>query len=608
MCGIMAYTGARPAVPLLLEGLRRLEYRGYDSAGLATVDGGRLHLRRCAGHVAELAGLLRRRPAPGCHGIGHTRWATHGRATEGNSHPQLGGDGEIAVVHNGVIENHRELRRLLEARGYVFRSETDTEILAHLIASCLEGDLVQAVGRAAPLLRGRSALAVVSARVPELIVGACLGCPLVLGIGQSEGFLASDAAALPEEAAREGHLEEGQLCVLTPHFWQILDCNQLPVKVRVEPRARCRRDEVSQFGRPHTLAEIHEQPRVIENALAGRINLKEATACFPDLGLCPRILGHSRRLVLVGCGTSYHAALLGKYLIEEFARIPAEADHASEFRYRDPPLDGDTLVVALTQSGETADTLAALVEARRHGCPTLALCNVPGSAASRAADGFLDLRAGAEVGVASTKAFTAQVVALSLLAILLGRLRRLSAERALAVLAELQALPALVTRILADQAGPWRAAERLSGSGHVLYLGRQHQYPLALEGALKLKELSYLAAQGYPAGELKHGPLALVDGQTPSVFLVPRGAAFAKTMSNLEEVKARGGPVIAVVTEGDDEVAARTDEVLPIPETAECLQPLLSVVPLQLLAYHTACLCGCNVDRPRNLAKSVTVE
>jgi glutamine---fructose-6-phosphate transaminase (isomerizing) len=606
VCGVIAYTGRREAAPLLLDGLRRLEYRGYDSAGLATVDDGQIHLRKCAGHVASLADLLQSRPAPGCHGVGHTRWATHGGATEHNAHPHLGGRGTVAVVHNGVIENFRALRRELEAKGFTFVSDTDSEIIAHLIADLFVSDLAAAVRKAVERLQGSFALAVLSALTPGLVVGACRGSPLMLGVGPGETFLSSDPAALPESVDGVLSLEDHQLCLLRPDDWAVLDRGGMPVGChllgRDNDRSVCRDGDHGH----RTLSEIQEQPRVIEDALRGRCDTDRGEVQFE--GLSPRLLERARRLILIGCGTSYHAALLGKYLIEEFARVPAEADHASEFRYRDPPLDEGAVVVALTQSGETADTLAALAEARRQRCPTLALCNVPGSAACRIADAVVDLRAGPETGVASTKAFTAQVVALTLLAVVLGRPRGLPASRAATALHGLEALPGVVRQALNCRERTRHIAARLAGARHVFYLGRRHLYPLALEGALKFKELTYVPAQGYPAGEMKHGPIALVDEDTPSVFLMPRGSIFDKVMSNLEEVKARGGPVIAIACEGDEEVTARADEVIFVPEVPEYLQPLVTVVPLQLLAYHAAILRGCDVDKPRNLAKSVTVE
>jgi glucosamine--fructose-6-phosphate aminotransferase (isomerizing) len=602
VCGIIAYTGCREAVPLLLEGLRKLEYRGYDSAGLATIDAGRLHLRKCVGRVGALAELIQSQPAPGVQGVGHTRWATHGRATLANAHPQVGGLGDVAVVHNGLIENHRVLRRELKEKGYCFHSDTDTEVVAHLIADLFEGDLCETVRRALERVRGTYALAVVSSRAPGLVVGASLGMPLAIGIGAGETFLGSDPASWPESVTGLVHLEDSQVCGITAETWQILGGEHAYIRGHFRLDKHVLHDLDAPERGHATLEEIHEQPVVIEAALRGRLDESGS-----DLGLPRGLFEEMQRLVLVGCGTSYHAALLGKYLIESFARLPVEVDHASEFRYRDAVLGQEDVVVALSQSGETADILAALAEARQRGCRTLAVGNVPGSTAGRLADCFVELRAGPEVGVASTKAFAAQVVALTLLALQLGK-GRLSANQVERVCAALQALPDQIRRTLDCQEWVRRLTLRFADARAVFFLGRKFLHPVALEGALKLKELAYLPAQGYPAGELKHGPLALVDAQTLSIFLMPRGPLSDRLLCNLEEVKARGGPVVAVASAEDEEVAAAADEVIIVPDVPDYLQPLVTVVPLQLLAYHAALLRGCDVDRPRNLAKCVTVE
>jgi glucosamine--fructose-6-phosphate aminotransferase (isomerizing) len=608
MCGIIGYVGRREAEPLLVDGLRRLEYRGYDSAGLATLTGPRLHVRKRAGRINELVRYLRERPAPGCVGISHTRWATHGPANDTNAHPHLSSDGRVAVVHNGVIENHTLLRRQLQAAGVVFRSDTDSEVIAQLIARHLDGDLVQAVCTVLPMLKGTYGLAVVSPDDPDLVVGARLGSPLVLGVGRGEHFLASDPAALAGQTDRVVYLQDHQLCTLRRGEWHILDRELSPVEAAVQ-QINWEAGEADKGAFEHyMLKEIHEQPEALENALRGRLSWDEASAHFGGLNLDNRQLRSAERIILTACGTSYHAALVGEYLIEEFARIPVEVEYASEFRYRNPPIDRNTVVIAISQSGETADTLAALRESKRKGHPALAICNVVGSTIAREADGGIYLHAGPEIGVASTKAFTSQVLTLALLALHLGRLRHLSCLEGSRLLGELQTLPEVVRRTLACDADACRIAERFVDARNVLYLGRQYLFPVALEGALKLKEISYLHAEGYPAGEMKHGPIALVDQETPSLFLVPRGPVYEKSMSNLEEIRARGGPVIAVVTEGDEEVAARVDEVLGVPDVPEYLQPLVTVIPLQLLAYHIARLRGCDVDKPRNLAKSVTVE
>jgi glucosamine--fructose-6-phosphate aminotransferase (isomerizing) len=608
MCGIVGYIGQREAEPILVEGLRRLEYRGYDSAGLATLTGTQLHVRKRAGRIADLCEYLAQRPAPGCHGISHTRWATHGAANDRNAHPHLGGNDLVAVVHNGVIENYASLKRQLQDEGVVFQSDTDTEVIAQLIAQDLNGDLVEAVRKALLRLKGTYGLAVMSSQHPDLIVGARQGSPLVLGIGEGENFLASDAMALVNHTERVVFLQDNQMCVLAPDSWHILDQDQVKVDARIQQidweTGDADRGEFDHY----MLKEIYEQPEALENALRGRLSESDQSAHFGGLNLTSQQLRRADRFILTACGTSYHAALVGEYLFEEFARLPVEVEYASEFRYRNPPIDRNTIVLVLTQSGETADTLAALRESKRKGHPTLALCNVVGSTIARECDGGVYLHAGPEIGVASTKAFTSQVAVLTLLALYLGRMRHLSSLQGGRMLEELQAMPDMIRRTLGCHDAVKRIAEKYYGTNNCLYLGRQYLYPVALEGALKLKEISYIHAEGYPAAEMKHGPIALVDHETPSVFLIPRGAVFDKVMSNLEEIKARGGPVIAVACEGDEEVAERADEVIYVPEVADYLQPLVAAVPLQLLAYHIALLRGCDVDKPRNLAKSVTVE
>ena len=608
MCGIFAYVGRREAEPLLVEGLRRLEYRGYDSAGLATLTGQHLHVRRRAGRIANLSAYLRERPAPGCHGISHTRWATHGPAIERNAHPHLGGDGLVAVVHNGVIDNYATLRRTLEGEGVSFHSDTDTEVIAQLIARNLDGDLVEAVRKTLVELKGTYGLAVISPANPELIVGARLGSPLVLGIGQGEHFLASDPAALVGNTNKAVYLQDNQLCVLTGDSCHILDRDWAPVAMDVQGIDWEAEDADKGDFEHYMLKEIYEQPACLENTMRGRLDDADGSARFGGLNLSPRQLRRAERLILTACGTSYHAALVGEYLFEELAQIPVEVEYASEFRYRNPPINGNTIVIAITQSGETADTLAAVRESKRKGHPTLALCNVVGSTIAREADGGVYLHAGPEIGVASTKAFTSQVMVLTLLALHLGRMRHLSSLQGARILHELRAMPDALRAALGCEDRVRRIAERFAHVKNLFYLGRHRLYPVALEGALKLKEISYIHAAGYPAAEMKHGPIALIDRDTPSVFLCTRGALYEKVMSNLEEIKSRGGPIIAVANEGDEEAAARADEVIYVPAVPDYLQPLVAVVPLQMLAYHIALLRGCDVDKPRNLAKSVTVE
>ncbi len=608
MCGIVGYVGKREAAPILLEGLQRLEYRGYDSAGIATVSGTNMRLRKCAGRIANLANLLTRQPAPGFSGISHTRWATHGGATDANAHPHLGGDGSIAVVHNGVIENYDILKRQLQERGYLFRSQTDTEVIAHLIASYLKDDLIEALRKALPHLKGTYGLAVVSPRFPGLVVGARLGSPLVLGIGDQEVFLASDPSALVGYSQRVVYLSDHQMCVLSNEDWKVLDIESQPVSAEIhhldwEPADTDKRD-YEHF----MLKEIFEQPEVLERAMAGRLNLEEATAHFGGLNVTSGELRQVDRVIMTACGTSYHAALIGESLFEQFARIPVEVEYASEFRYRNSPVDKNTIILGVTQSGETADTLAALRESKRKGQRTLALCNVVGSTIAREADGGVYLHAGPEIGVASTKAFTAQVTVLALLALYLGRMRHLSHAAGARIIGELRAMPDIMRQTLQCHEDVKRVAAKYCNVTNMLYLGRQYLFPVALEGALKLKEISYIHAEGYPAAEMKHGPIALVDSQTPSVFLAPHGAVYDKVMSNLEEIKARGGPVIAIACENDEHVEAKADDIIHVPRVPDYLQPLVVSVPLQLLAYHIALLRGCDIDKPRNLAKSVTVE
>jgi glutamine---fructose-6-phosphate transaminase (isomerizing) len=610
MCGIVGFTGRREASPILLEGLRRLEYRGYDSAGLVTSTGKELHLRKRAGRLGELAKNLAAHPAPGCHGISHTRWATHGGATDRNAHPHLDSTGAIAVVHNGVIENFAMLKGQLQSAGVHFRSETDTEVLAHLIGRYYDGDLAAAVRQALSLVKGTYGIAAMCKQEPGVLVGARLGSPLVVGIGGGGTYLASDANALAGFADKVVYLTDRQICTLNGDDWEIRDQDLLPVSAPVHDIAHFLADGDAEKGdfAHFMLKEIYEQPETLANAMRGRLDDDNATAHFGGLNLSPQQLRQIDRVIMTACGTSYHAGLVGEYLFEEFARIPVEVEYASEFRYRNPPIDRDTVMLAITQSGETADTLAALRESKRMGHTTLAICNAVGSSIAREADGGVYLHAGPEVGVASTKAFTSQCAVLAMLALYFGRTRHLSSLQGARIIEELRILPEQVRRTLGCHDEVKRVAAKYAGAKNVLYLGRQYLYPTALEGALKLKEISYIHAEGYPAAEMKHGPIALVDAETPSVFLVPRGYAFDKVMSNMQEIKARGGPVIAIANEGDTDVAALADDVISIPDVPEYLQPIVAAIPLQLLAYEIAVLCGCDVDKPRNLAKSVTVE
>ncbi|HQR05964.1 MAG TPA: glutamine--fructose-6-phosphate transaminase (isomerizing) [Gemmatales bacterium] len=609
MCGIVGYTGFREAENILVEGLRRLEYRGYDSAGVVTQTGPTLHLRKKAGRIANLASHLVDQPSPGTTGLSHTRWATHGGVNDTNAHPHLGGhDGMLAVVHNGVIDNYMALKAQLKELGYTFKSDTDTEVVAHLIAHHYEGDLVAAIRKVIPLLKGTYGLAVVSKRDPGLIVGARLGSPLVLGVGEGEAFLASDPSALLGYTKRVVYLTDGQLCALTPENYRIFDRDELPAEINIE-EIDWKPEDAEKGSFPHyMLKEIYEQPESLQAAMRGRLDSDAMTAHFGGLNLDPQKLRQIERVILTACGTSYHSGLVAEYLFEEFARLPVEVEYASEFRYRNPPIDRNTIMFSITQSGETADTLAAMRESKRMGHPTLSICNVVGSTIAREADGGVYLHAGPEIGVASTKAFTSQVAVLTMLGLLFGRMRHLSYTQGERIVNELKQLPDQVRRAMQCHQRVKEVAAKYAHVRNVLYLGRQYLYPVALEGALKLKEISYIHAEGYPAAEMKHGPIALVDADTPSVFLMPRGSVFDKVMSNLEEIKARGGPIIAIASENDDDVAHRADDVIYVPDVPEYLQPIVVAIPLQLLAYEIALLRGCDVDKPRNLAKSVTVE
>ncbi len=619
MCGIVGYVGRQTAAPILLAGLRRLEYRGYDSAGVATWHEGRIEVRKCRGKIdAGLAPLLESAPPPGCLGVGHTRWATHGPPTDANAHPHGDASGRLAVVHNGVIENHEALKARLLAAGHTFRSDTDTEVLAHLIGVHYEHPelaarpaaerLVRALERALAEVQGTYGLAVICTETPGLLIGARRGSPLILGLGEGENFLASDTTAIVAHTRQVVYLEDGDLATLTADHFQVTNLGRRSAAVQVS-RIEFTPEAAERGGFPHfMLKEIFEQPATIAAALRGRLDAAEATARFGGLNMSPAELRAVDRIVITACGTSWHAGLVGEHYLESLAHLPVEVEYASEFRYRNPPLDKNTLVLVITQSGETADTLAALREARRRGHRVLALCNVVGSTIAREADGGIYLHAGPEIGVASTKAFTSQVTVLLLFALFMGRLRMLSPARGQALLRALEEAPALARKVLELDPQVRELAARYADRRDFYFLGRQLGFPVALEGALKLKEISYLHAEAYPAAEMKHGPIALMDEASPCVFLAPRGFLYEKILGNIEEVRARGAPVIALGTEGDSTLASKAAAVLPLPAADELLFPLLSVIPLQLLAYHIAVRRGCDVDKPRNLAKSVTVE
>jgi len=629
MCGIVGYVGPRKAADFLLEGLRRLEYRGYDSAGLVTMGSGHeFTLVKTAGRIEALADRLAVTPAPGQIGIGHTRWATHGSPTDENAHPHFGGDSDVAIVHNGVIENYRALKDRLESEGYQFQSATDSEVIAHLIASCLRkqipsewngsmarrlaeaeyAPLLSAVNSALSCLRGTYGLAILFRDVPDVLIAARLGSPLVVGVGHDEHFVASDASPLVGYTDEIIYLADHEMALVTENRLRILHRDRGEVVHHVQ-RLELESRSLELDGYAHyMLKEIHEQPEALRNAMRGRLDVDNATAKFGGLNLRAPELRGIERFLLTACGTSWHAALVGEYMIEQLARIPVEVEYASELRYRNPPLDRNTLVFAITQSGETADTLAAMREMKRQGHLTLAICNVVGSSIAQESDGGAYLHAGPEIGVASTKAFTSQCLVLALLALHFGRMRHLSFAQGMEIIEQLRRLPEQVEQALATDADAKRIAEKYYQCDNFLYLGRQFNFPTALEGALKLKEISYIHAEGYPAAEMKHGPIALVDERTPSVFLTPHGVVFDKVLANLEEIKARGGPVIAVTCEGGSRAVDLADDVIQVPSAPEFLQPIVTSIPLQLLAYHIAVLRGCDVDKPRNLAKSVTVE
>ncbi|NJD09989.1 MAG: glutamine--fructose-6-phosphate transaminase (isomerizing) [Gemmatimonadetes bacterium] len=611
MCGIVGYVGDRPAVPLLLEGLRRLEYRGYDSAGISILDGQGMLTRKAVGKIAELERLVGNCEAPGGSvGIAHTRWATHGAPTEANAHPHLSCGDDIAVVHNGIIENAPTLRKQLEALGHTFRSETDTEVVAHLIEEAYQGNLEEAVREALHQVEGAYGLAIVSSREPQKIVAARKGSPLLVGVGeQGEYYVASDVAAVLAQTRSVVYLEDGEMAVLAPGGYEVMSLAGHAVEREVRTIA-WDLDAIEKGGHPHfMLKEIFEQPHTIRQAFRGRILLEDGTVKFGGLNLEDRELAAFDRIIISACGTSWHSALIGEYMLEEICRIPVDVEYASEFRYRKPIADERTLMLVISQSGETADTLAAMREARALGATVLGIVNVVGSTIAREAQGGIYLHAGPEIGVASTKAFTSQVVALLLFTVRMGRLRgALSAAQGRAILEELQRIPEQVEQVLELNDALHELARTYRSATNFLYLGRGYNFPTALEGALKLKEISYIHAEGLPAAEMKHGPIALIDENMPVVVVAPRDAVYSKVLSNIQEVKARRGRIIAVVTDGDTEIARLVDHLIPVPPTSDMLAPILCTIPLQLLAYHIAVLRGCDVDMPRNLAKSVTVE
>ncbi len=617
MCGIVGYIGNRRAVPIILDGLRRLEYRGYDSAGIAVLNGdNHLSIRRASGKLRNLEDAIRLNPMDGPYGIGHTRWATHGRPTEENAHPHRDCTGDIVVVHNGIVENYLQLKHQLQLEGHKFVTETDTEVIAHLVEKYNEGNLEDAVRRAVRELRGVFALSVIASSDPNKIVAARMGPPVVIGLGDGEYFVASDVPAILSHTRDMFFLGDGDIAVLTPDGVHLTDFNGRPIKRQV---THILWDPImaEKGGYKHfMLKEIFEQPRAVRDTVLGRVGQETGRVFIDEMDINPKVFKEFNSLKIIACGTSWHAALAGKFMIEKLARIPVEVDYGSEFRYRDPIVSSDMLTVVISQSGETADTIAAQREAKQHGSKTLAICNVVGSMITREASGTLMTHAGPEIGVASTKAFTSQLTALFILAMYLGQVREtLTAEQSACLVQELLRVPGKLETVLSHEGIYDELVKKLFRATDFLFLGRGIHFPIALEGALKLKEISYIHAEGYPAGEMKHGPNALIDETLPVVVLVTRDEQdpasrlrYEKTLSNIQEVTARSGRVIAVATEGDNTIGTLVEHVIHIPPVIELLSPLIEIIPLQLLAYYIAVRRGCDVDQPRNLAKSVTVE
>ena len=608
MCGIVGYIGQNEALPILVGGLKKLEYRGYDSSGVALIEDGKIETVRASGKIAALEDKLKNKPLHGHIGIAHTRWATHGAPTEQNAHPHQSFDGKISIVHNGIIENYAILKKKLQTEGVEFKSETDTEVVAHLIARYYKGNLKEAVLKAISKIEGTFGLAVICKEEPGTMIGARRGSPLILGIGQNEFYLASDVSAIIMHTQKVVYLDDNDIVEIKEDGYNLLNTNSQPVQHEVQD-VEFDADAIAKGGFAHfMLKEIFEQPEVLRNTMRGRLLQAEGNAKLAGLDTNIRELRNINRIIITACGTSYYAGMVGEYMIEDLAGVPVEVEYASEFRYRNPIIKPGTLVLAISQSGETADTLAALKEAQQKGATALAICNGVGSTIARTSDGGVYLHAGPEIGVASTKAFTSQVTVLAMIALLLGRQRRLSFESGADIVKAMQELPELVdqTLKLSDQIAG--IANKYVKANNFLYLGRHFNYPVAMEGALKLKEISYIHAEGYPAAEMKHGPIALIDENMPVVVIAPKDALFDKVISNVREIKARGGKVIAISTADCHPLDEIADHLITVPKTIPMLMPIVTCVPLQLLAYHIAVLRGNDVDQPRNLAKSVTVE
>ncbi|MCL4102127.1 glutamine--fructose-6-phosphate transaminase (isomerizing) [Fibrobacter sp. HC4] len=608
MCGIVAYIGQSEALPILVGGLKKLEYRGYDSSGVALIDNDEISTVRASGKISALEAKLKATPVSGSIGIAHTRWATHGAPTEQNAHPHQSFDGKISIVHNGIIENYASLKKRLQADGILFKSETDTEVVTHLIAKFYKGNLKEAVLKALSLIEGTFGLAVICKDEPNTLIGARRGSPLILGIGQNEFFLASDVSAIISHTQKVVYLDDNDVVEIHREKYNLLNTQSQPVQHEVQD-VEFDADSIAKGGFAHfMLKEIFEQPEVLRNTMRGRLLCAEGNAKLAGLDTNIRELRNINRIIITACGTSYYAGMVGEYMIEDLAGVPVEVEYASEFRYRNPIIKPGTLVLAISQSGETADTLAALKEAQQKGATALAICNGVGSTIARTSDGGVYLHAGPEIGVASTKAFTSQVTVLAMIALLLGRQRRLSFESGADIVKAMQELPEQVeqTLKLSDQIAG--IAQKYVKANNFLYLGRHYNYPVAMEGALKLKEISYIHAEGYPAAEMKHGPIALIDENMPVVVIAPKDALFDKVISNVREIKARDGKVIAITTDDCHPLDEIADHLIKVPKTISMLMPILTCIPLQLMAYHIAVLRGNDVDQPRNLAKSVTVE
>ena len=608
MCGIVGYVGHQQAMPILIKGLKRLEYRGYDSAGIALMTKAGLTVAKEAGKIACLEEVLGDIDCDSTQGIAHTRWATHGEPTKLNAHPHTDADREIALVHNGIIENYRALKEFLDRYGFVMQTDTDTEILVHLIRFNYDGDLTAAVRAALSQVEGTYGIAVVSSLHPRTIVAARMGSPLVLGRGDGENFVASDVSAMLEHTNKVVYLTDGEIATVTDSTYEVTTIQNVKIDHPVE-EVSWTLDQIEKEGYDHfMLKEIHEQERTLPNAFRGRLNWEEGMPRLNGLNLQYDELRQIKRIIITACGTSWHASLIGEYMIEELARVSVEVEYASEFRYRSPIIDENTLLLAISQSGETADTLAAMREAKHRGATVVGAVNVVGSSIARESDGGVYIHAGPEIGVASTKAFSHQVMVLALVATLLGRMRHISVQQGQEIISAIYKIPEQVGSILQAEEQIRQIAHEYYKANNFLYLGRGINFPTALEGALKLKEISYIHAEGYPAAEMKHGPIALIDKSMPVVVIALQDPVYDKVMSNIAEVRARKGNIIAIATEGDTEIAERVNHVIYIPKTYRLLTPLLSIIPLQLLAYHIAVMRGCHVDQPRNLAKSVTVE